>query len=161
MVAVTELEFKVDGHTYRAGRISTFDQMHVAAQWRETLMALAFAKKNRTEKVTDEIYRETVTVIMAGGLGHITAQSREEITRLALSVVTRQQKGTGVGWAQITTSDGTIVFDDIRLPQLISILYNVFDHNGLVDFFSVGLSSLGGPKEEEKSGPPSPRVKIG
>ncbi len=152
-----ELEFKVDGHTYRARRISAFDQMHVASEWRDVLMGLSLAKKNRDAKVTDEQFREATNIIVTGGLGRVAAQSREGITRLALGVVKRQERG---GWADVATADGTVMFDDIRLPQIVSILYAVLDHNGLVDFFFAGPSASPGPKTGG-SGRPSPEERTG
>ena len=66
MSAMAELEFKVDGHTYRAGKLSTFDQLHVASQWRDALLGLALAKKNRPKEVTDAGFRDMMGVVFTG-----------------------------------------------------------------------------------------------
>lgn len=144
-----EHEFTLDGHTYRAGRISTMDQLKVASQWRDVMLGLALAKKDRPPAVTDEEFRGAMNVVVSGGLGRYADQCREEVTRILLSVVSRQQKGpdNGIGWAPISAPDGSMMFEDIGLRQWIPMFYKVADHNGILDFFSDGLSkSAGGPK---------------
>jgi hypothetical protein len=144
MTTDQERVFKLGAHEYRAGRLDAFQQLHVASEWRDVALGLAFAKKNRLPEVTDEQFRQAVLVVVTGGLGRVTAQSRDEVTHLLLSVVTRQQKGaTGVGWARVTNAAGGMMFSDVELSQLVPILYEVLDHNGIVDFFSGGLSDSG------------------
>lgn len=147
-MSAQEHEFPLDGHVYRAGRISTMDQLKVASQWRDVMLGLALAKKDRPPSVKDDEFRGAVNVVVAGGLGRYTDQCREEVTRILLSVVMRQQKGAeGVGWAPISAPDGSMMFQDIGLKQWIPMFYAVADHNGILDFFSDGLSkSAGGPK---------------
>jgi len=160
-----EREFSVDGQTYRAGRISTFDQLNVASQWREALMGLAMAKKNRPAGMADEAYRETVAIVLTGALARVETRQREEVTQLLASVVRRKGQGgkTGAGWFQVVAPGGAMAFDDLRFPQLVSILYEVLDHNGLLDFFSVGPSaSEEGPETETgDAGQGSPVARIG
>jgi len=148
MTTPQEREFVVDGHRYRAGRLDAFQQLDVASQWRDALLGLAFAKKNRQSEISDESYRDAVFVITTGALGHVTKQSRDEITRLGLSVVQRQQKEAGRGWSPVLAPGGGMMFQDMELPQIVQILYEVFDHNRIVDFFSGGPSDSQGPKAE-------------
>jgi hypothetical protein len=157
---ITEVEFELDGHAYRAGRLSTFDQLRIAGMWRDALLGLAFAKKERPKEVTDAGFREAINLIMVGGLGKLTRQSQDEITHLALSTVTRQQAGN-VGWAPVVAPGGAMMFQDIGLPQLVVIMYRVFDHNGILDFFSGGLSISEGEPPKKEAGSPSPMARVG
>lgn len=159
-----EREFKVDDQTYRASRISVFDQLNVASQWREALMGLAMAKKNRPPEMGDAAFRETVAIVLTGALARVETSRREEVTQLLVSAVKRKGKGgkTGVGWFSVAAPGGAAAFDDVQLPQLVSILYEVLDHNGLLDFFSVGPSaSEEKPTEEETDGRDSPEGRTG
>ena len=152
----TEFEFDLDGHKYRAGRLSVFDQLHVASQWRDTLLGLALAKKERPADITDAGFREAMGIVLTGGLGRVTPQSREDISKMLLSVVTRQHKGAeGVGWAPVAASDGGMMFQDIQLLQLPLMFYTVLDHNGILDFFSGAPSTQGGARETKATGPRS------
>lgn len=150
-----EFEFPVDGHAYRAGRLSAFDQLHVASLWRDVLLGLALAKKERPRGMSDASFREAMGIVVTGGLGRLTNQTREEVSRLLFSVVTRRAKGVGVGWPPVAAPDGTLMHQDIQLPQMIPIFYAVLDHNGLLDFFSGGPSRQDGPRETEIDGPTS------
>ena len=134
-------------HSYRAGLISTFDQLHVATEWRETLMSLSFMKRDRPPEMTDRTYSDSVAVVVAGGLQRVDPASRERITLLLMSAVRRKGDGA-TGWFPLVVG-GQQAFQDVRLPQLIPILYNVIDHNGLLDFFSVGPLGSGGPRTIE------------
>ena len=157
-MSAAEREFRVGDHSYRAGLISTFDQLHVATEWRETLMSLSFMKRDRPPEMTDRTYSDSVAVVVAGGLQRVDPASRERITLLLMSAVKRKGDGA-TGWFPLVVG-GQQAFQDVRLPQLIPILYNVIDHNGLLDFFSVGPSdSRDGP--EASSGPDSPTEKTG
>ena len=145
-----ELEFPLDGHVYRAGRLSTFDQLHVASQWRDALLGLALAKKNRPPEVTDAGFREAMGIVLTGALGRLSDDSRERVSRMLLSVVTRKQSGAqGIGWAPLVNGDGGLMFQDVQLLQLPPIFYSVLDHNGILDFFS-GVPSTSGEAQEEK-----------
>jgi hypothetical protein len=158
-----ERQFEVDGRTYRAGRISTFDQMHVASEWREVLMGLSLVKKNRPPDLSDELYRDGINVVFTGGLARVDPASRENIAKLLLSRVKVQGRGgaEGIGWFSVLAADGSFAYDDIRLSQEVMILCNVVDHNGLLDFFPVGPSTSSGPKIEEETGPRSQTARTG
>jgi hypothetical protein len=151
---VADQETKIDGHTYSVGRISTFDQLHVASLWREALMGLALAKKNRPPTMTDEAFAETKLIVLTGSLGRVDWRAREDVARLLMSVVKRKGAGgkTGTGWFSVMTPEGVPAYADIQLPQLVQIQYAVLDKNGLLDFFSVGPSASGGPTETEEGG---------
>ena len=145
----TEIEFKVGDHTYRAGRLSTFDQMNLAADFRDCLSGLAYLKKGRPAKVTDEQYAKTVEFIVTGGMSGLAAERRQRVINLCLSKVKRRAAGKGIGWSDVVSAEGDLMFQDVGLGPLIAIMYRVFEHNGLLDFFLEGPSASDGPKEEE------------
>lgn len=156
MSIVPELEFTVGGHTYRATRISVFEQMNLAAEFRDVIVGLAMLKRDRPKEMNDASYTQAVEFIMTAR-GGISPAVREGVMHRCFAAVTRK---SGVGWQGIQTPDGTLVFDDIRLPESVAIMYAVFDHNKLLDFFSVGPLASDGPEKEE-AGPHSRMAKTG
>ena len=156
MNVIPELEFKVGPHYYRASRISVFEQMNLAAEFRDVLIGLALLKQDRPKDMDDTSYNKAVEFIMAAR-GSIPPDVRERVMHRCFAAVTRK---SGVGWQSIQTLDGAVQFDDIRLPESVVIMYAVFDHNKLMDFFSVGPLASDGPKTEE-AGRHSRTAKIG
>lgn len=149
MSGAPERVFETGGHAYRAGRLSTFQQFSVASQWREALVGLSMLKRERPPELDDAGFQEAVRLIFTGGTATMPDARREGVTNLLLSVVSRQQKGHGGGWAKMLTPDGRLMFDDLDLPSLIHVLYEVLDHNRILDFFSAGPSPSSGPRDGE------------
>lgn len=159
MPIIHDLEFKIGEHYYLASRLSVFQQFHLASEFRDALIGLAVLKRDRPADLDDRAFIKAIEFILTGGSKGLSPEVRERIIHLCLSVV--QRKVTkGVGWAAIQTPDGVLAYQDIQLPEMIAIMYQVIDHNGLLDFFFEGPSSSEG-QEEVKSGQPSPMVKTG
>jgi hypothetical protein len=148
MSVIPEKEFPVGKHTYRATRVDAFEQMNMASEFREAIMGLALLKKERDPKISDADFAKAAEFVMTGGAGRVAPDVRERVMRRCLRVVTRKQPGEG-GWAAVTNADGGLMFQDLDLADTVMIMYHVFDHNGLLDFFSDGPLSSGGPQAAE------------
>jgi len=159
MTVIPELEFKVGEYTYAVRRLSVFEQMHVASDFRDGLMGLAMLKKEKPPELSGPAFAKAIEFLFTGGSQHIAPEVRERVMRTCLSSVQRQATSPGVGWAAVQNAAGTLMFDDISLPDLIAIVYQVFEHNRLLDFFSEGPSNLGG--QTANPGQPSPTPKTG
>jgi hypothetical protein len=124
--------------------MSVFDQMNVAADCRDILIALAMLKRDRPKKMKEADYNKAVSFIIASKAG-MTPEVRERVINTCLGHVKRSG---GVGWTPVLASEGTMQFDDIELSQIVTLLYAVFEHNRLIDFFSESPSDLDGQSEE-------------
>jgi Phage tail assembly chaperone protein, TAC len=151
---VSEKEFKVGDHVYRAGRMSVFEQFGIASDFRDVLLGLALAEKRRDPKTTDEQFRKSVDLLAASGSA--PPPVRERVMQQCLAVTVRRQKA---GWAPMI-ADGQVMFQDVTLSDLVQIMYHVFQHNGLLDFFDVGPLGSSGPTRTE-TGPVSQTEKTG
>lgn len=139
-----ETELPIGSNLYRVGRMSVFDQMNVAADFRSILIGLALMKRDRPKEMSDEEFITGMQFIIMspGGIG---PEIRNRVANMCLRHVTRRATAA---WSPVLAAEGTMQFDDIQLPDLARILYTVFDHNRLLDFFSAGPSNSGGPGME-------------
>jgi hypothetical protein len=137
-----ETELSLGNHKYRITRMSVFDQMQVASDFRDILVGLALLKRQRPKKMKDDAYNEALRMIIVSPAG-IHPDTRQRVTSMCLRTILRQ---SNVGWQAIVASEDALQFDDIDLPELTKLLYAVFEHNKLLDFFSVSPSSLDGQK---------------
>jgi hypothetical protein len=143
-----ELEIKIGKNHYRASRLSIFEQMNMAAEFREVLAGLAMLKKERPKDMDDASYSKTVEFLMTAR-GGISPEVRERVMHRCFGAVTRR---SGVGWQPIQTVEGVLQFSDIELPESVAIMYAVFEHNKLLDFFSASPSASDGQPKEAEAG---------
>ncbi len=136
----------VGGEKYRVGRLSTFDQFNLASDFRDPLSGLAFLRRDRPKDVTDAQYAKAVEFLITGGAAFSAPAQRQRIINLCLSAVKRK---SGVGWTPVINAEGGVQFKDVDLAGMIALMYRVFEHNGLLDFFSEGPFGSGGPTAEE------------
>ena len=114
----------------------------MAAELRQSLMLIALAradrdKNNAAEKdprkhVTDDEFRKAVESLLVAGAGGVSPEVRERVMRRCFSVTKRR---SGTGWADLLNQQGGLMFEDVNLSASIEIMYHVFEHNGLLDFF--------------------------
>jgi|SRR5580693_2138323 hypothetical protein len=149
-------EIHLGEKAYLIGRVDVFDQLAFASDFRDILMALAFLKEKRTSKVTDEAFGESIEFIVTGGLRSIPEDKRDYLVRKCLSQVERKE---GIAFAPILNAKGGPQYADIDLPVIIRLLYEFFDHNGLLDFFFARQSSSG--ETAKSTGQHSPKEKAG
>lgn len=157
MTAPAEVQVEIGGQSYRVGRLSTFDQFNLASDFRDALSGLAFLRRDRPKDVDDAAYAKTVEYIVTGGAAFLNPERRQRVVDLCLKVVKRK---SGVGWTPVTNDAGGMQFKDLDLAAMVALLYRVVEHNGLLDFFSEGPPSSGGPRADE-SGPGSQPEKTG
>jgi hypothetical protein len=152
MSLVPELEVPIGKHKYRVSRMSTFDQFDIAADFRDILIGLSFIKRDRPPDMSDADFDNAVQFIMASRAS-LSNETRARVTSTCLQHVVRSGGGS-VGWVPILAASKTLQFDDIDLPTIIKLMYAVFEHNKLIDFFSASPSSSG--QTTEKTGQASP-----
>lgn len=158
MTNFLETEVTIGEHKYRANRMSVFEQMDIASDYRDILIGLAFVKKDRPKDMTDDEYKKAVQFIMTSR-GSMTPEARRRVMNTCLSKVIRQSGGS---WAPVLSADSTLQFDDIELPAFITLVYTVMEHNKLIDFFSESPSTTGGQTEQKpETGPHFRGARIG
>lgn len=151
-----ERHFSIGGHEYRADRMTVFTQMHLASEFRDGLMGLALLKKNRPSKMSDKDFQEVICFTITGGGKFVSPEVLDRVMLRSLAVVFRKEINDM--WAPVCPN-GQMMFSDIELPDMVVMMYEVFDHNGLLDFFSVSPSTSAGQKP--KSGQRSHTERIG
>jgi hypothetical protein len=147
---VFDKEVPISGQTYRIGRMSVFDQMNVASEFRDIISGLAILRSKRPKKMADEDFDNAMRFILASP-GGVSTDTRDRVSNTCLRSVTR--RGVGGAWSPILTSDNVLQFSDIGLPEMCKLLYESFEHNKLLDFFSTGPSgSATGLRESSEDG---------
>lgn len=146
MTDLLETEVTIGSHKYRAGRMSVFEQLDVAADYRDILLGLALIKTNRPKEMTDKEYHNAVQYIMASR-GNMNPEIRHRVMNTCLSKVVRN---SGVGWTPILSANDTLQFDDIELPAFVTLAYAVLEHNKLIDFFAASPSITDGQTEQKQ-----------
>jgi hypothetical protein len=158
MTTLLETEVTIGSHKYRAGRMSVFEQLDVAADLRDILIGLSLIKTDRPKEMTDKEHDRAVQFIMASR-GNMSPEVRHRVMNLCLSKVVRN---SGVGWTPILSANDTLQFDDIELPAFITLVYAVLEHNRLIDFFGESPSTTDGQMEvKSESGLHSRGARIG
>jgi hypothetical protein len=157
MTDALETTVQIESKTYAVGRLSAFDQMHLIADARSILTGLALLKRDRPKEMDDRSYLSTVGMITSS-LGGLQPETRERIWNMCLGVV--KQRGA-VGFQPVLASAGQMQFADMDIHTITKLIYAVFEHNKLLDFFSEGLSGSDGPKTTESNGQGSMEEKTG
>jgi tail assembly chaperone len=158
MSIVPETELMIGSNRYRVSRMSVFEQFDVAADYRDILIGLSFVKRDRPPDMNQSDYDSAVQFIMSSRAS-LTPEIRTRVINTCLKYVARSGGGA-VGWAPVLAASQTLQFDDIDMPTIIKLMYAVFEHNKLIDFFSASPSSSG-EQTTEKTGQPSPEAKVG
>ena len=132
--------FQAGGHSYRAGRLSTFDQLELATTLRQVFFNMALLEKaaEADGKPMDEASHAQA---VCGFLGTVSAEERRTAVDTCLGAVSRRRDNTDL-WDPVTQG-GQLMFQDLDLPELMVIVYRVAHHNGLFRFFSVSPDTGG------------------
>lgn len=136
--------FKIGEHTYRAGRLSTFDQLEIATTCRQAFFNLALLEKQSKDdnRPIDDFGHAQA---LCGFMGMLPREVRDPAVRLCLTVVARARGKNNANWDPALQGE-QFMFNDLDVPDLLQIVYEVVKHNGLIRFFSVS------PAEGEKDG---------
>lgn len=140
-LSLLETETTIGDNKYRIQRLSLFQQMQVATDFRNIITGLAMMKKSRPtdpEKMSDEDFMGAARLII---MSSMPPEARARSTNLCFRKIARQ---SGQGWAPILSSDSVMQFEDIDPVVATQLLYASFEHNRLLDFFSASPFSLDG-----------------
>ena len=125
-------ELQIGENVYVSGKLDAFTQLHIARKLGPALPIVEGLVQ--PENATKD--KSILTVLM---LSHINDADVEYIIRKCLSVVTRRQAGGTL--AKVSAADGTLMFDDITMSQMMEISMGVVEEN-LGDFFRTALAGL-------------------
>lgn len=153
---IPELELSIGRHHYRITRMSAFDQMTVASEFRDVLIGLSMVRSDRPADMTDKEFDKVID-LMVMSRGGVSEEMRRRIVTICLGQITRRE---GQGYIKILAGPGQLQFDDIELSDISKLLFATFEHNKLLDFFGESPSASGQPKttdngqslETEKTG---------
>ncbi len=132
------VEFEQNGQVYRAGKLDAFKQLHLSRRLAPLIPKLvpAFIKlQTLTQaKGADGAPRDltqiadVVTVLgpFADALAELTDEATEQIVRLCLGVVQRQQ---GNSWAALMNPQGVLMFSDLEFGDMLPIMIRVIREN--------------------------------
>lgn len=137
---MTDTEFAIGAHHYRAGRLNARQQFDVARRLGYVLTMLG-AEKNAEFKPTPENFARIILVTA----GQVPQPDMDMALNICLGVVKRKIPGD-LGWAAIATPAGAMMFDDIDMPAMLEMVWRVVSAHRMVDFLSVSGRSSGEPK---------------
>lgn len=136
---IPELDLPIGDHHYRLTRMSAFDQMTVASEYRDILIGLNMLRAERPKDMTDKDY-DQATMFMIMSRGGVSEVTRHRIANICFSKVTRR---SGAGYVPILPAQNQFQFADIGLPEMAKLLYATFELNKLLDFFGESPSDSG------------------
>lgn len=121
-------EVTVSGIKYKIGRMSTFDQYHVSRKLVPSLVFMA-AIEDRSQ-VTPDMFAKSILSTTS----QLSAEDSEMALTLCLAVVERQDHGA---WVRLQPPGGgrTLMFTDIGVLDLMTIVWYVLLEHGIPDFF--------------------------
>ena len=135
-------EFELRNVQYRIGRLTTFQQLHVSRKISPLLPPLVpTVMALESSKLTEQQVASLLEPV-AGRLAEMSDEHAEYVVATAMSVVRRK---TGEHWAPVWLS-GQLMFDDLQLPQVIQIVYNVIQDQ-LGPFINGFLQTSGDDQE--------------
>ena len=120
--------FEVKGQRYQSSQMSAMVQLHVARRLAPVFSALGEAfQKNAGD------FKAALPVVSAA-ISALSDSDVEYVINACLRVTQRSQ-GEGLPWANLTASNGIIMFPDIDMQQMLQIAGNVLTEN-FAPFFS-------------------------
>lgn len=153
------IEFAVGEHTYRGNKLSAKKQLHVGR--RIVPLAVSFidagllatvrkevakGKEARPEALLGGLTDKDLGAMLKGVLDNLASLPEADVDYVidACLAVTERRQASG-GWARVMTGE-QMQFQDLDLPALLKIVWEVLQHN-LSGFFAGGFpgSSAGAP----------------
>lgn len=128
----------IGNNVYLTGKIDTFTQLHLARKLGPALPIV----EGLIDPRNAEKDKSVLTVLM---LSHISDVDTDFVIRKCMSVVHRKQ-GEGKP-AKVQAPDGTLMFDDISLSDMLELTVAVIEEN-LGDFFRTALASMAAAQVE-------------
>jgi hypothetical protein len=147
-------QFTVGAHNYSVGKLSAFDQFHVARKLGTVLLWIGNAtlgddempkpgeaEKPKPKPKTPEQEARNFAQSICAMAAPLSRDDAEMAISLCLSVVSRNL-GEGKGFAPVR-QNGNMMYSDIELPQMLELVWHVLKENRLHDFFSASPSAAG------------------
>jgi hypothetical protein len=130
------MEVPVGGHDYLIGDLNAFDAFDVSRWMSPILMFLGSVKKTDDNAVAAVDAFTRAMTAMAAQIPQLDIHTSE---KLCLAAVRRKEAG-GVGWAPIIAAGSSVpprmMYDDIKMPEMLALFWHVMAHNKLPDFFA-------------------------
>ena len=114
---------------YRTGKLSAFEQLHVARRLAPALANLFTVFSTAPTMGEGESIEDTILSLATGPLADTFSKMSDEdvdyIVNTCLGVCERQQEK---GWAKIMRS-GTLMFHNLELDELLGLTFTVIQEN--------------------------------
>lgn len=137
---MTDTEFQIGPHNYRAGRLNARQQFDVARRLSYVLTMLG-AEKSPEFKPTPENFARIILVTS----GSIPQADVDAALNICLGVVKRKLPNDQ-GWAAIVASNGAMMHEDIDMATMLEIVWHVVSAHRMVDFLSASARDSAAPK---------------
>ncbi len=149
-------EFKVGAHTYRAAKLTVFQELHVSRKVGSVLIYLGSMQKDAQIEASKERkesdppppappgpaeYARMIVSISSP----ISQENMDFAMATCLGAVSRKQAAI---WSPIMAPTGGMMFQDISLLEMMEIFYHVLRGAGLVDFFFEALSDSNADRDQ-------------
>lgn len=108
------MEFELDGHTYRVGKMNAMGQFHLA---RRLMPLLAAAGAGAMDQVKTDPFAAMASI--AESVASLPDAEAEYIISAALGIV---QRRAGEAWAKVWSQSGGLMFEDISLSSMLQIV---------------------------------------
>jgi tail assembly chaperone len=134
-----DLEFELDGQTYRAGKLSAFDQFEVASRLAPALIQLgrmrAAGKGEDGKPLGPQDYARALCLMS----GQLPREQMDAILGMALRAVRKRQQGAdgSIAWAPVLAagSDRPMFAEFGQLLTCMTALWRVIEASRIPDFF--------------------------
>lgn len=122
--------FELNGKTYQVRKINVFDQLALVSKLSVVLATIG-------EQRDKELIIQNFAKFFAAYAATMTREDLSEIFRLALTPVYRRAV---TNWQPIF-KNGQILFQDIDLKEMLSLVWKTVEVNKLDDFFTIPVSN--------------------
>lgn len=132
-------ELAIGGNNYRIGKLTPFQQFHIARRLAPVLFALGSSAEQAADKLRASIEGQGLDTLSVYGpvadvLSKMSDADSEYVLGTCLAVVHRQQ---GASWAAVHAQGGGLMFQDIGLAEMMQLAVAVLKEN-LGNFFGAG-----------------------
>jgi hypothetical protein len=137
---LTDTEFTIGAHHYRADRLNARQQFDVARRLSYVLTTLG-AEKSPEFKPTPENFARIILVTS----GMIPQSDMDAALNICLGAVKRKLHGD-LGWGPIVASNGALIHDDIDMATMLELVWHIVSAHRMVDFLSASARASAAPK---------------
>lgn len=122
-------EFQINGQTYKAGKLDAFKQFHIVRRLAPLLAGMSDVLRGGPTAAMARLKEDPLGAALPiiECLGKMPDDEANYVITSCLSVVQRQQ--AQIGWANLTSSQGDLMFEDIGMPEMLQITWKVLESN--------------------------------